>query len=61
MNELIEYHVQLPLIGHPDGWFTAGRALTPEGAGEIVRILLLYRSSEVSQIRIDVRIGHAGA
>lgn len=55
MSDNVEYIVQLPLIGHQDDWFDVVRALTPDGAAEVVRILLQYRTPDASTIRIVTR------
>lgn len=59
MNDKHEYVVLLPLPGHPDGWYAVARAVTPDGAAEVVRVLLAQRAREHTEIlvRVSVVIG----
>ena len=50
------YAVQVPLLGHPDPWYTVARATTPEGAAEVVRVLLLHRDSLVAAVQVRVEV-----
>lgn len=56
MADKLEYHVQIQLPGQPDQWFTVARATTPEGAGEIVRVLLSHASSDSGLLRVEPRV-----
>jgi hypothetical protein len=53
------YEVQLPLIGSPNVYFPVCRALTADGAAEVVRILLAQRDPDVSEVRVIVRADNA--
>jgi hypothetical protein len=46
------YYVERPLNREPDQWFTVVRAETPEGAGEVVRILLAQHDGEITLVRV---------
>lgn len=55
MNGKQDYVVQVPLTGSTDQWFDVARAVTPEGAAELVRVLLTHRSPDVNIVRVEVR------
>lgn len=52
--EKVRYSVELPLVGNPGQYFTVCRADTPEGAAEVVRIILSQRDAEVNEICVRV-------
>lgn len=56
------YYVKIPLIGcTPEqligrtGYFTVARAVTPEGAAEVVRALLSNPAIEWDHVAVEVR------
>jgi hypothetical protein len=48
------YFVERFVEGTVDEWRTVVRAQTPEGAGEVCRILLAQRDPEIRVIRVRV-------
>lgn len=56
------YHVKQPMPGYSldqlaagTGYHTVARALTPEGAGEVVRMLCAHGANECDHIRVEIR------
>jgi hypothetical protein len=52
----VYYHVQIPVVGWPQEFFTVARAATPAGAAEVVRALLENMATEHATIRVEVRV-----
>jgi hypothetical protein len=56
MNDMVEYIVQTPLNAvDADKWHDTARATTPEGAAELIRVLLTHRNPDTVLFRVDVR------
>ena len=50
------YYVLMPLEDNPIGHYTAARALTPEGAAEVIRILLANLPPKCPEIVVRVGV-----
>lgn len=50
------YTVRIPMPGQPDGFHDVGRALQPEGAAELARVLLALNDPAITEIRIVVGV-----
>lgn len=48
------YHVRIPMDGQPDGYCTLVRALSPDMAGECVRVLLSCGDPRITEVRLVV-------
>lgn len=49
------YHVQLQMEASRDAWWTIARAVSPEGAAEVVRVILANLSPDQTLIRVEIR------
>lgn len=50
------YDVYIPVAGQPDHLITKFRALTPEGAAELVRAILALHDKSIPEIRVSVGV-----
>jgi hypothetical protein len=51
----LTYVVLLPLAGNEGAYHESATSTTPEGAAEVVRILLAHPAPHVTHIRIEIR------
>jgi hypothetical protein len=51
-----EYEIQLPMEMDANRWFTVCRAITSEGAAEVVRVLLNNGVEPGTHVRIAVNL-----
>lgn len=48
------YKVQLPMEGHPVGYYTLCRALQPEGVAAVIAALLSVKDKGITEVRVIV-------
>jgi hypothetical protein len=54
-EERYSYHIQLPLLGRPDEWYTVVRCLSASNAVEVIRVLLDQSDTNLLLVRVEIR------
>jgi hypothetical protein len=54
-NSGLVYYIRIPMDEYTQQWFTVCRAVTPEGAAESVRVLLIHALKDTVTIQVETR------